>query len=145
MMKKERSKPVVEGGGGAMATLLHAAVRLAANRLATFRRAAIFAQTPLREDWRAAVKTLCRKTPTSSKIVDAVRGWDRYEKNARLFAPFHSEHDHFAKTGSGPTYEKQLQKETRFLIALMMALALSASHTTFFFSPADTTTALAQH
>ena len=36
----------------------------------------IFAHTPLQEDWTAAVHTLCKKTPTSSKIVEAVRAWN---------------------------------------------------------------------
>ena len=75
MMREERSKPVVSGTG-AVATLLHAAVRLAANRMPAFRRAAVFAHTPLQEDWMAATRTLCKRTPTSSKIVEAVRAWD---------------------------------------------------------------------
>lgn len=75
MMRAERSKRVVNGTG-AMATLLHAAVRLAANRLPSFRRAAVFAHTLLQDDWTVAVRALCKKTPTSSKIVEAVRSWN---------------------------------------------------------------------
>ena len=74
-MREEQSKPV-ETGTGAAAALLHAAVRVTANRLPSFRRAAVFAHTPLQEDWTAAVRTLCEKTPTSASIVEAARSWD---------------------------------------------------------------------
>ena len=71
------------GSSGTAAALLHAAVRVAANANPALRRAATFANAPLRSDWNAAVSTLCggKKLIRMSEIVEAVRGWE--SRNAK--------------------------------------------------------------